>query len=479
MNTPKIHRKMRAGQNHSPSSKAQVAVIPFLLLGTVVLPAQAADVTVGPSDCSAAAVNAAISSAQDGDTVRLTCTGSVTWTSTVTIPSSKGITLLVSGATNTPKSSAVFPLTVTSNQSTAITMTIGQSHAISRVSGFRFAPNSGTADPFIKINGRGTGTTGLGGFRLDNNYFDTISGSRMVAVWSEQGNLFGLIDNNTFRNTWRRNDPSYGPYNIQIWNYWHPSGPNQCWGCDGWTNAFAYGDANSVFIEDNLFEHTSSAPGHMRHYISSELGARYVSRYNSFVNNFPDRNADLHDAHGLCIVSSNGAGARGGEIYANTISGTGFNRALQIRGGSWLIYDNVITAGHDIEFNEYRAESGGCDTTNKLGLMPPWPVPPGAQWSANAAWIPRVTNGNAWPLPQQVFNTYVWNNRTPSGTLISPAVPTSLERAYIQDNRDYFSAATQPSRISSYKPFAYPHPLRGGTGVSTRPNPPIMLAPGE
>ncbi|MCC7343158.1 MAG: hypothetical protein IT170_18895 [Bryobacterales bacterium] len=456
-------------------STAVVAIASLLLVGTTVSPAEAAVVTVGPSDCSANAVNSAISSAQDGDTVRLTCTGSVTWTSLVSIPSSKGVTLLVDGATNTPKASAVFPLTVISNQPIAITMAIGPSHAISRISGFRFAPNSGTADPFIKVTGRGMGTSGLGGFRLDNNYFDTISGSRMVAIWSDQGDLYGAIDNNTFRNTWRRNDPSYGPYNIQIWNYWHPSGSNQCWGCDGWTGNFAYGDVNSVFIEDNLFEHTSNAPGHMRHYISSELGARYVSRYNTFLNNFPDNNADLHDAHGLCIVSSNGVGARGGEIYANTISGSGFNRALQIRGGSWLIYDNVITSGHDIEFNEYRAESGGCDTTNKLGLMPPWPVPPGAQWAATAPWLAKVTNGSAWPLPQQVFNTYVWNNRTPSGALISPAVPTSLERTYIQEGRDYFSGASRPSSISSYKPYTYPHPLRGGAGAATPPRAPTAF----
>ena len=35
------------------------------------------------------------------------------------------------------------------------------------------------------------GVSGLGGFRLDNNYFDTTSGVENVAVWSNGGNLFG------------------------------------------------------------------------------------------------------------------------------------------------------------------------------------------------------------------------------------------------------------------------------------------------
>ena len=444
--------------------------------------AHAATVSVGPSDCSANTVNAAISSAKDGDTILLTCGGSITWSSTVTIPASKGITLQVQGATNTPKTSATFPLVITSNQSPAIDVEIGPNNSVSRVSGFRFAPNSGSADPFLKIGGQGTGTNGLGGFRLDNNYFDTISAVENVAVWSNGGNLFGVIDNNTFHNVWRRSDTDYGPYNIQVWNYWRPLASSQCWGCDGWTNNdFAYGSSRSTFIEDNVFEQTASAPAHMRHYISAELGARYVSRHNTFNNNYPDQNADLHDAHGLCLVSSNGAGNRGGEIYANTITGTGYDRGMQLRGGSWLVYDNVITAGggNPIEFDEYRAEgSGVCESTNALvPTMPSWPVPQGAKWSASAPWIPHVTDGSAYQLPQQIFNTFVWNNRTSGGTLIDPDVPTgTLEQTYIQNNRDYFASATQPGGISGYSPFTYPHPLRsGGSAPAAGPAAPTGL----
>jgi hypothetical protein len=438
--------------------------------------AHAAVITIGPSNCSAATINSAISSANNGDTLLLTCTGSVTWTATVRIPSTKGITLQVQGGTNTPKTSANFPLVVLSEQSPAIQASIGTGNAPTRITGFKFSPNTGTASPFIQVDGMGNGS-GIGGFRVDNNYFDTISAVDNVAVWTcrssscpaSGGELFGLIDNNTFHNIWYRANPSYGPYNIQIWNYWKPASPaNQCWGCDGWTSGdFAYGGENSVFVEDNLFEQTATAPAHMRHYISAELGARYVSRHNTFINNFPDTNADLHDAHGLCLVSSNGAGARGGEIYANTIQGTGYDRAIIMRGGSWLIYDNVITAGggNAIELNEYRANSsqGQCSSSSALVLMPPWPVPTGATWNPNAAWISAVSDGNQYQLPQQIFNTYTWNNTAPGGALINPVVPNDLvQTTYIQNNRDYFASTTKPAALSSYTPYTYPHPLQGG-----------------
>ena len=470
--------------------------------------AQAATVTVGPSDCSAAMVNAAISASttHDGDTVLLTCTGTVTWTSTgtagwsnqvgaqsyaVSIPATKGITLAVQGASNANKSSPTFPLTVnvTSPNIAAVIANIGPGNSLTRITGFKFT-NSGTANGFISVVGAGTGNTGLGGYRVDNNYFNGISAyNGVISVWSGRngttGNLFGLIDDNTFYNIFNAGDTAYGPYNIQIWNFWKPGTGNQCWGCDGWTNNdFAYGSVNQNFIEDNLFDQEASAGGHMRHYISSELGGRYVSRHNTFINNYGDTNADLHDAHGLCAVDSNGVGSRGGEIYANTITGTGYNRGTVLRGGSWLVYDNVITAGggNPIELNEYRAEASSaseCAVDSALGLMPPWPIPAGAGWGTNDPWKSDVSSdasnpGQFHPLPQQIFNSYMWNNKTPGGATINPVVPVDGALThYIIANSDYTFGGTKPAGISSYAPYNYPHPLRGNAGSA--PSPPTGL----
>lgn len=447
-----------------------------------------ARIAVGPggttyTDCSAATINTAISSAVDGDTVLLTCAGTVTWTSTVSIPSTKGITLQVQGGTNTPNTSANFPLVVTAASGVqALSVSIGPNNSLTRVSGFRFGPNSGSPDPFMSFSGHGTGKNGLGSFRLDNNYFDTISGVEIIEIYSNNGTMYGLIDNNTFHNDWRASDPSYGPYNIQLWRDWHPSN-SSCWGCDGWTNNdFSYGSANFTFIEDNLFEQTATAPAHMRHYISAELGDRYVSRHNTFINNYPDNNADLLDAHGMCLVASNGVGSRGGEIYANVIQGTGYNRAMQLRGGSWLIYDNTITpsGGNSIEFDEYRAGDSNmysqCSSSASAlsSTMPPWPVPTGARWNPNAPWKQQAAgDGSDWPLPLQIFNTYAWNNVSSGGVLINPAVLNhgtgDVEATYIQKNRDYFASATKPTALTNYAPYTYPHPLQASTVGSVTP----------
>jgi hypothetical protein len=475
---------------------------------------------VGPggttyTDCSASTINSAILAAADGATILLTCTGNVNWSSTgshswstgdmsttqyaVNIPATKGITLQVQGADNTNKSSPTFPLTITVPSNVqAIVANIGPNNSPTRISGFKFQ-NSGTVDGYIAIIGAGTGKNALGGYRVDNNYFNGVSvWNGVIGIWAGKGgttgNLFGLVDNNTFYNIYNASNPTYGPYVIQVWNWWHPSSPsgNTCWGCDGWTNNdFVYGGGNQNFMEDNLFQQDASASGHIRHYISSELGGRYVSRHNTFVNNYGDTNADLHDAHGTCALDSNGIGSRGGEIYSNTIQGTGYDRATQLRGGSWLIYDNVITAGggNALELNEYRSSSSAsqctpasafpsCPTANTLLI--PWPVPTGASWTASAPWCSDVSSdtakpGTDHPLPGQIFNTYVWNNLTPTGSLINPVVPSDKAQTnYIILNSDYFASSTKPAGMTNYTPYAYPHPLRTG-GTTTAPAPPTGL----
>jgi hypothetical protein len=210
-----------------------------------------------------------------------------------------------------------------------------------------------------------------------------------------------------------------------------------------------------------------------------------VSRHNTFVNNFGDTNVDLHDAHGLCSVGSNGAGSRGGEIYANTITGTGYDRGAQLRGGSWLVYDNVIApgGGNPIELNEYRAQASSaseCDAVSALDLMPPWPVPAGASWGANDLWRSDVSTdvnnpGTYHPLPQQIFNTYTWNNKTPGSTLINPVVPVDGALThYIISGTDYFASTSKPAALASYTAYTYPHPLQS-MGTSSAPNPPTGL----
>lgn len=432
--------------------------------------ASAATLTVGPSDCSASAVNVAIASAADGDTVQLTCTGTVTWTSTVNIPNTKGITLKVSGGTNTPKSSATFPLTIsTGTLSPALSVAIGQNKTASRVSGFRFRNTAQASDVYILIKGAGTGTSGLGGFRFDNNYLDTINAPYGIQVFSANGPLYGLIDNNTFRDLWYSGGG--GIYGIQIWNY-DTAGSPSCFGPSGWTNPFSFGDKNNVFIEDNVFENVTAGKW-MRHYVSSELGGRYVVRHNSFNVTVDNSGAqtDLLDAHGFCLCASNGCGARGGESYANTFSGAQMNRVHNIRGGTWLIYDNVYknAPGDTVSFQEYRAgvasDQGQCSSSCPCATI------------LGVTWTPSVgSNTSFYPLPQQVRGTYLWNNLLNGSNNCGSVDPGGVTTSYIKLNRDYFCSTTKPAALASYAPYTYPHPLTTGSSPSAvPPQPPTNL----
>ena len=448
-------------------------VLPLVLLFPTVQ-ARAAIITVGPSDCSAPLVNNAISSASDGDTVLLTCTGSVTWSSLVSIPSTKGITLAVKGGTNSPKGSANFPLTVVSSVSLGATLkvTAGPNNSLSRVTGFKFQNAGVTAGErgLLWVSGCGQGKTGLGSFRIDNNYFDTISGRAIIAIYSTCNKLYGLFDNNTMHDAFRADDLNYGPYGIQIWNDFKDA--NGCWGANGWTDPLTFGNVEWVFIEDNLFENLTT-PKMMRHYVSHEEGGRSVVRYNTFVSNAtaPDGGApDFIEGHGLCICATNGCGVRAVEVYRNTMQGSAVNRYFQVRGGSWLIYDNTFSSAWNrayaspIMLMEYRA--GSSQMYNQCLTSATCPC--------TSPWYPSVTDGSKYPLAQQIFGTYAWGNLY-QGVNRDPAVdPAGVQPLYIQQGRDYFTSTSKPAALSSYTPFIYPHPLRNASNPP--PSPPQSLA---
>src|SRR3954471_10134852 len=167
----------------------RLVILLFMLMFVMPLDAGAATLTVGPTDCSVAAVTAAISAARDGDTVLLTCTGTVTWSSTVNAPDTKGITLAVQGGTTTPKTSASFPFTFSSGADPVLRISCKNNRALNRVTGFKFRNTVASDNGAVFVQGRGTGTGGLGCFRIDNNYFDSVQLPHAdlagtVTVWS-------------------------------------------------------------------------------------------------------------------------------------------------------------------------------------------------------------------------------------------------------------------------------------------------------
>jgi len=428
-----------------PANRANLVAVTILFVPVLALVSAAAHGvtrTVGPSDCSAPTVNAAINASADGDTVSLTCSGSVTWSSTVTIPNTKGIKLIGPG-TNTPKGSASFPLIVVSTANPAISINSENGRIFSRVSGFKFQRS--TLGPFITIRGRGLGIDGLGAYRIDNNYFDHTNGDQMILHDGSNGELTGLIDNNTFLDT----GVNQGVYVIMVRETFKGTS-STCYGWDAWQRTFAYGSNHFLFVEDNLFSRPTTEG---RHDVSSDgSGGKYVVRYNVFNRSFTSSyQLDYIDAHGDGTPGL-GTGARGGEFYSNTFQGStgAVGRNFSIRGGQFLIYDNTFTAGTPIAFTEYRASINDCTQMQSPSICNVG-VPQCATSSNFASWH---------PLPGQIRQTYLWNNKL-SGTAVSPVVASeSYVPTYVQNNRDYFDSPSKPAALSSYIPYTYPHPLR-------------------
>jgi hypothetical protein len=438
-------------------------VLFFLVILFMPAHAAAATITVGPIDCSAATVNTAIASASDGDTVELTCTPTAIWTVPVTIPATKGITLQVKGGTNTPKALASFPLTILSSADPILKVNCENNNSLTRIAGFKFKNTIASGDGAVFVRGRGTGKTGLGCFRIDNNYFDSVHlpGAGLtgtITVWSSTGVMTGLIDNNTLR------DSSYTDgYGISIEERWQYGGSGWPYaGQNAWTRPFAFGSNDFIFIEDNLIENVSQ---YTRHLIEAIQGGKYVARYNDFNTTKDNSGAQTEqvDAHGFCFCQTIGHGTRGGEVYRNTFRGTKVLNSVLLRGGTWLVYDNTWLnppSGSFIFLREYRAGSPGmssqCDNT----------------CPSDPKWANGVTDGSHHPLSEQISGSYFWNNLY-LGINREPTVDTQgVQPLYIKANRDYFVSASKPAALSLYEPFPYPHPLRG---TSPPPNPPQGL----
>lgn len=432
---------------------------------------EAAIITVGPSDCSASAVNSAISSATDGDTIRLSCTGTVTWNTTVTLPNTKGLTLEVQGGTNTPKTSGVFPLTISSSADPIIRINCENSRSLNRVTGFKFRNTVASQNGAVFVQGRGTGTLGLGCFRIDNNFFDKIQMPHAdlegtLTVWSSTGVLTGLIDNNTFQDcSWT---DGYVIFVGERWQYGGTGWPYA--GQNAWTRPLGWGTRDFIFIEDNLVSNTTR---YARHHIAAIQGAKYVARYNTFESNVTNSGvqAELVEAHGYCFCQSIGHGTRGGEIYGNTFQGTQVNYSVLLRGGSWLVYDNTwkTQPGAFMMLREYRAHSGGTRSCSQCDNTCP----------SDPSWGYCLVDSNGYPMREQIGTnfqrmsepSYFWNNLY-LGVNRAPAVlSTSVIPQYIQSNRDFFSSATKPASLS-YTSYAYPHPLRNMTDPTAPASPP-------
>jgi len=157
------------------------SLISIIFLGVLCLTRSSSAAVRNAASCAKADVQAAVTSAVNGDTVTIPA-GNCTWSSTLTI--NKGITLQGAGtnATTITQNSGIFSIVINLNADLPV-----------RVTGIYFdlVSNSSSDHGAIEISGSDNGSFGTTQLRIDHCKFNKGN-----AVISPEGWVYGVIDHN-------------------------------------------------------------------------------------------------------------------------------------------------------------------------------------------------------------------------------------------------------------------------------------------
>jgi len=283
-----------AGNNGGPSTSAG----PVSFQYTSPLSNWTKSGTVYTTDGSPYSIASAVADASTGDTVTIPA-GTFTWGSFGSpVMVNKPIVLAGTGQATTTINIAT----------TAPTFSSGGAIALSAAAILRDFTLSQTG---------GVNTTGIKA--------DTTDGWRITRVTYNSGptagyfvyaGSYGLIDNCTIN----------GGAGSDEWIF--VRGPN-----NSWHTASSLGTANSVYLEDNIFN--------LQGYPDFNSNARGVVRFNT-IN--ATTNLIKIDAHGY-TTNTPPRSAREMEIYHNTWTANSGSQAFEMRGGTGMIFDNVSPSG--------------------------------------------------------------------------------------------------------------------------------------
>lgn len=248
-----------------------------------------------------------------------------------------------------------------------------------------------------------------------------------------------------------------------------------------WITNPGFGSKNFIFIEDNTFDMH-------RHAIAAGGCGLYVARYNTISNNIVTENVsnhaiDTHAARGGALGNTNYYSTRAIEVYNNTIVNTTFDdktpitagqsvkrlmeRAIAIRGGEAVVYNNIIKG--------YRF--GGAIFTDEIPFGTSYPIPysPGylsglALGSSHTGTTTSRSNGDLFYWGN-TFTAYIDPQNRSSQDFYN------YQPQYYQENRDFHLTAKP-----GYRPCPYPFPLSvnipiaidetiENTGANIYPNP--------
>jgi len=461
-------------------------LVPILFLACAFIQGVNAADTHTAADCSSGAIQTAIGTASDGDTVSVPACDKTIWTGSVTIPSSKGITLQGAGTvySNGIYSSSGTYIDLGTNSLIVQTKPSGNSQV--RITGFHFS-HSGRDSTNAAIIMRGQSMeydNGAQNWRIDHNYFnfngetDTSHPGVMVKGWT-----WGLVDHSVFYHQGRA-----------IFVHMGTDVSDNRWGESSWDidlgGPIDWGGPKAVYFEDNWFYGDQIA--YDDQIIDSNYGARIVFRFNHVEDMY-------YEAHSGCSSGIYARSSLQNEVYKNTfvihqVDGTPtIYRGTSIRGGTFLIWDNSVTGTFrssnpfnvDYPPGCYDCSAGGyydpydqgkCTTPicgDQIGTGPDashsgLSYQPGYAWNNKVDGVLKdVTTGVCGPEVTQDGREY-FNEGTGDvgrGTTLPGAC--TVNTAYFKTNQGTFGALYKCTSSNTwtlyYTPYEYPHPLQSGT----------------
>ncbi|OGX44768.1 MAG: hypothetical protein A3G38_02930, partial [Omnitrophica WOR_2 bacterium RIFCSPLOWO2_12_FULL_51_8] len=283
-------------------------IFKLIILAAIILAAipmaQAFGKTINAATCSQSDVQNAINSAVTGDTV-LVPAGNCTWGNQVTLPAGKDIIL---------KGAGVGKTVITGAGWRALYIASG-----SRVTGFEIFQDT-TYEEIIKVE-----SPGHKRFRIDHcklggaPYGYALKMFYILGDASRGGQPFGVMDNCELTD-------------IRI----NLIGSSPLYAWEMWAAPLDLGTDRFFFVEDCAIKTT-----HYWNYIDGNWGTRYVVRHNPSITNSW---AEVHGNQG-----DTSRGVRAWEIYGNNYKYDdtygGYAAVHNIRSGTGVVYDNVVTGG--------------------------------------------------------------------------------------------------------------------------------------
>jgi hypothetical protein len=395
-----------------------------ICLIAIYLSSSAAANIIQAASCSRADVQAAINSAQDGDTV-LVPAGECTWNSEVSIQN-KTITLIGAGS-----DAGGTKIIYGGSNHGLLDIDAENKTGKMEVTGFWFYGGdsdywSGTAISF-------GGPKGWKNLRIHHNVFENNKQWTMVGYAGSHG----LIDNNTFKGE---------AHGIVFWGD----------DTEDWETPLYLGTADFFFVEDNLFDWDDWYGVTGAACMDMNSGGRVVFRHNTIKYGF----WETHDKarHGTA------ASANAYEIYNNSFwTNTTKWKGLDISAGTGVVWGNNFIGGGTWE-TDWTVPIGAMDykSFDPRGLLPcdgndpaDQNVPGEAGWRCQYQIGTQGEGATAYSYP-----LYVWSNYN-NANLVGMECTAGCEvngRPHLLEGRDFINNGTTPK--PGYTPFTYPHPFR-------------------